>query len=147
LFEELISKGFGKLLNVFLAMMHARDMNYIKNNFKAIFTAAEEYYVGNENFLRLIFVYLYKNAELRGEEIIEIAESIQNPLKNIAMSTYDLLIQKGRQEGRQEEASLQKQQFATSLIISTDFSNEKIAGFVGVTVQYVIDLRKTLNIK
>jgi hypothetical protein len=123
--------------------------------------------IGNENFLRLIFVYLYKNAELRGEEIIEIAESIQNPLKNIAMSTYDLLIQKGRQEGeikgrqegrqegeikgrqegRQEEASLQKQQFATSLIISTDFSNEKIAGFVGVTVQYVIDLRKTLNIK
>jgi uncharacterized protein YacL len=90
---------------------------------------------------------LYKNAELRGEEIIEIVESIQNPLKNISMSTYDLLIQEGRQEGRQEEASLQKQQFATSLIISTDFNNKKIAELVGVTVQYVIDLRKTLDVK
>lgn len=148
--EELINLGVGKLLNVFLAMIHARDMNYLRKNFKAIFTAAEEYYVGNENFLRLIFVYLYRNTELSSEEIISITDSIQNPLKNIAMSTYDLLIlkgeEKGRQKGRQEEASQQKQQFATSLISSTDFSNEKIADLVGVTVQYVIDLRKALNI-
>jgi predicted transposase/invertase (TIGR01784 family) len=149
--EELISKGYGKLLNVFLAMLHARDMNYIRNNLQGILTAAEQYSVGNENFLRLIFVYLFRNAELSGDELIQISETIQNPLKNIAMSTYDLLIQKGRQEGvvlgRQEEANEKNREFTISLLNSTDFSDEKIANLVGVTIQYVSEIRNFLSKK
>jgi hypothetical protein len=63
------------------------------------------------------------------------------------MSTYDLLIEEGREQVRREREALEIKQFTTSLLTSTDLSNEKIADLVGVTLQYVVDLCETLNIK
>ena len=57
------------------------------------------------------------------------------------MSTYDLLIEKGA-----FDKELQKNRdFVTSLIISTDFNDAKIATLVGVTIDYVKDLRLELK--
>ncbi len=63
--------GIGKLLNVFLAMIHIRDMAYIRENFATLLISFETYLLNpeNENFLRTIFVYLFKNTEIRGEEL------------------------------------------------------------------------------
>ena len=80
------------------------------------------------------------------------------------MSSYDYLMQEatkaglalgieqgielGREEGielgREEGVSIKEKDFATSLIISTDFDDEKTAMLVGVTVEYVADLRAEL---
>ena len=135
--QELIDMGIGKLLNVFLAMLHIRDLEYIRNNFETIFIAAEKYFEGNENFLNLIFVYLYKNIELSGNEMESIVRAIQTPLKDFAMSTYDLIIEKG--------VSIKERDFTTSLILSTDFDDTKIASLVGVTTDYVFNLRNELK--
>ena len=152
--QELIDMGIGKLLNVFLAMLHVRDLQYIRNNFETIFIAAEKYLPENENFLHLIFVYLYKNIELSGSEMRNIADAIQSPIKKFAMSTYDSIIdlgiEKGIDLGIEKGASLKEEEknknFATSLIISTDFDDEKIAMLVGVTVEYVENLRLSLEV-
>jgi hypothetical protein len=65
------------------------------------------------------------------------------------MSTYDLLIEKGKIEGKiegkTEAITEQKQQFTLSLLNSTDFDDEKISLLVGVTITYVSDLRKSLK--
>ncbi len=153
--DKLISMGIGKLLNVFLAMTHIRDTQYIRNNFESIFIFAEEYLPNNENFLHLIFVYLYKNIELSGSEMENIVNTIQSPIKKLAMSTYDLLIDKGRQEGiekgiekgKQEGASEKEFQFTNSLLSSSDFDNAKIATLVGVSIEYVQNLRKKMQEK
>jgi hypothetical protein len=63
------------------------------------------------------------------------------------MSTYDLLKEEGKIEGKIEGVSLKEREFATSLILSTDFDNEKIAMLVSVTVEYVIKLRQELSKK
>ncbi len=47
--------------------------------------------------------------------------------------------------GIEKERANKELQFATSLIISTDFDDAKIALLVGVTEQYVIDLRSELQ--
>ena len=143
--QELIDMGIGKLLNVFLAMMHIRDLEFIRNHFDTIFIAAEKYLEGGERFLNLIFVYLYKNIEISDNEMEKIVRTIQTPLKEFAMSTYDLMIEKGKVIGRQEEASLQKRDFATSLILSTDFDDTKIASLVNVSEEYVKNLRIELK--
>ncbi len=57
----------------------------------------------------------------------------------------DLGIEKGIDLGIEKERANKELQFATSLIISTDFDNAKIALLVGVTEQYVIDLRIELE--
>ena len=147
--EELINMGIGKLLNVFLAMLHIRDLQYIRNNFETIFIAAENYLPDSENFLHLIFVYLYKNIELSGDEMRNIANTIQSPIKKFAMSTYDSIIDLGIEKGIEKGASLKEEEknknFASSLIISTDFDDEKIAMLVGVTIEYVKDLRTIIE--
>ena len=167
--DELIDMGIGKLLNVFLAMLHVRDLQYIRENFGTIFIAAEKYLPENENFLHLIFVYLYKNIELSGSEMRNIADAIQSPINKFAMSTYDSIIEMGIEKGIDlgiekgidlgiekgidlgidlgiEKGKTNKElQFATSLIISTDFDDEKIAILVGVSAEYVENLRAELN--
>ena len=82
-----------------------------------------------------------------------IANAIQSPINKFAMSTYDSIIEMGIEKGIDlgiekgiEKEKINKElQFATSLIISTDFDNEKIAILVGVSVEYVQNLRKELN--
>ena len=73
------------------------------------------------------------------------------------MSTYDYIIdigiekgiEKGIDLGIEKGASLKEEEknknFASSLIISTDFDNEKIAMLVGVTAEYVKDLRAIIE--
>ena len=60
--------GIGKLVNVFLAMIHIRDMEYIRKNFNTLFIYAETYLPQNENFLQTLFVYLFKNSEISGDD-------------------------------------------------------------------------------
>ena len=57
----------------------------------------------------------------------------------------DLGIEKGIDLGIEKGRANKELQFATSLIISTDFDDAKIALLVGVTEQYVIDLRIELE--
>ncbi len=65
------------------------------------------------------------------------------------MSTYDFLMKEARNEGIEEGLTIKEQQknkdFATSLIISTDFNDAKIATLVGVSAQYVMDLREAFK--
>jgi hypothetical protein len=63
--------------------MHIRDEQYIRNNFETIFIFAEQYLPESETFLRLIFVYLFKNIELSGNEMDKIVQTIQSPIKNL----------------------------------------------------------------
>ena len=57
----------------------------------------------------------------------------------------DLGIERGIDLGIEKGEAKKNKEFATSLIISTDFDNAKIALLVGVTEQYVIDLRIELE--
>jgi flagellar biosynthesis/type III secretory pathway protein FliH len=56
----------------------------------------------------------------------------------------DLGIEKGMDLGIEKGATLKEKDFTTSLILSTDFDDAKIAALVGVTEEYVTDLRKAL---
>ena len=54
-------------------------------------------------------------------------------------------IEKGIDLGIEQGEAKKNKEFATSLIISTDFDDAKIALLVGVTEQYVTDLRSELQ--
>ena len=61
----------------------------------------------------------------------------------------DLGIERGIDLGIEKGASLKEEEknknFATSLIISTDFDDEKIAILVGVSAEYVQNLRAEIG--
>ena len=83
--------------------------------------------------------------KLSGSEMRNIADAIQSPINKFAMSTYDSIIEigieKGIDLGIEKEKNNKELQFATSLIISTNFDDEKIAILLGVSVEYVQNLR------
>ena len=55
--------------------------------------------------------------------------------------TKDLRFIQGIEQGAEQEAIEKNLTFATSLIQNTDFDDAKIALLVGVTVEYVKNLR------
>ncbi len=65
------------------------------------------------------------------------------------MSTYDQIIEKGFQIGLAKAHLIQEnkinRRYVTSLICYTDFDDTKIAMLVGVTIDYVKDLRLELK--
>ena len=67
------------------------------------------------------------------------------------MTGYDLILKKGEEKGIEKGieigASKEKQHFTISLLISTDFNDEKIAMLVGVEIAFVEILRTALRNK
>ena len=56
------------------------------------------------------------------------------------MSTYDQIIEKGRQE----MAIIKQKQFATSLILETDFNDLRISSILDISEEFVFNLRLEL---
>jgi len=55
------------------------------------------------NFLKAVINYLFKATAIEHQKLIEAFEHVSEKGKEIAMSTAEKLILKGRQEGRQED--------------------------------------------
>ena len=163
--QELIAMDIGKLLNVFLAMMHIRDINYIRENFATLFTYAEIYLKNpqNNHFLQTIFVYLFKNTDIQGDELENIITSVHENIKDFTMSTYDRLINEGLIKGRQEGIDLGiekgidigvvkgidigvvkgRHEVVTSILTKfPEWEDEKIADLVNISVEVVAQIRK-----
>ena len=71
------------------------------------------------------------------------------------MTGYDLILKKGKEIGIEEgieigsteEKQKKNKEFTISLLISTDFNDEKIAMLVGVEIAFVEILRTALRNK
>jgi hypothetical protein len=125
-------------------MTHVRNVEYILKNYETIFVFAENDIQNNEylQFFQTIFVYLYKNIEMRSEQLETIVNTINQPLKKFTMSAYDLLIEKGvtLENTRKTRKVVQNllSEFPT-------LSNEKIAALADTTVEFVQQIKSELN--
>lgn len=149
-FEDIVAMEIRLLANALLSLRYGSDINWVLQNVETLFLGAfDENNEYQMNFFATQFVYLIKNNELSDENIDKILEKIPNTTN---MTGYDRIIQRGIalgieqgiEQGRQAVNAKDKS-FTSSLIISTDFSDSKIADLVGVTVEYVTQLRKELK--
>ena len=82
-------------------------------------------------------------------EVLEIIQSLPGNKKDLAMSTYDNIIQEGRkqgikqgiEQGIEQGISLKNRLVVIELIRNTDFNDEKIALIVGTTLDFVAKIR------
>lgn len=58
------------------------------------------------------------------------------------MGIREFVLDRAKKEGIEKGISQRNLEIATSLILETDFDDEKIAKITGVSVAYVSDLRK-----
>ncbi len=150
--ETAMNLKVGLLLHTFMTLKYGSDKSYILSNLeKLIVRIAGD--AKNErilNFLRAQLVYIIKNTEFSRMDVKLIFDKIS---KSANMTTYDLLyqeavesgIEKGIEKGIEIQSHKKNVDFTTSLIISTDFDNEKIATLVGVEITFVAQIRADLK--
>jgi hypothetical protein len=136
--------GIGKLLNVFLAMLYARNVKFLLENYEAVFLFAEKDLENNEylDFYNTIIVYLFKNVKIGNDQLQKIVTSVNEPLKKITMSAYDLLIEKGIEKGINLGEDKKARKVILTLIAKfPDWSDSQIAEIANTTVVFVQQIR------
>jgi predicted transposase/invertase (TIGR01784 family) len=108
--KDIFAFNIGLLKNVLLALRYSRDKNYLRQHFGLLFIKLETYIQtpNDLDFIKTMLVYLLKNTEFSTQEITDMVKQIPSPLNNIAMSSYDLLIEKGKKEGMQQGIEKEK---------------------------------------
>ncbi len=90
------------LRNTMMTLKFGRNEKYILAHIQKMFLGHGE--TINDlvitNFLESIFVYITKANQLKEDKLNIIIEILENPIKNVIMTAYDRLIEKGRKEGR-----------------------------------------------
>ena len=102
---ELLAKGDGGLYNIFMALLHARDKAYVRENFHVFIRGLPPALF--KNLFHAILVYTFKSTNYTQEEINQILSDAdtKNQDSNI-MTTYEATFGLARREGREEGINL-----------------------------------------
>ncbi len=144
--EDILSLRVHLLVNTFLSLRFGSNVEWVLKNIKILFSGAEDENKQHwTNFFVAQFVYLVKSNELSDENINHIVGQLPNTLE---MTGYDRIIQRGIEQGIEQGVQKKNKDFAVSLILSTDFDDEKIVMLVGdISLEYVKELRNELKNK
>ncbi len=82
------------LINVLILLKHQGEKEYISANIRLIF-----FQLAGQNKIRMLLVYILFTTEFTGEDWDDLVEKTPSPVKQLAMSTYDMLINKGKEQG------------------------------------------------
>ena len=140
--DDILNLEQGFLLNTLLALKHSRDKKYILENVSNLFIGGEIHITTEQGrqFIRVINTYIFQASSFNEKELNLYHESFPKSLKDIAMSTYDMLINKGKKQGLEEGIGLVIKSMISKY---PDYSDAKIAEMTGVAMAVVAKIRKS----
>jgi len=99
--EFILSLKKGFLINSLIAFKHKNDGDYVKEYFSRIFANLEEIQSTElgRNFLDHLAVYIVIATTLKAKEVLELADKLPENIKKTVMTTYDNLIEFGKEQG------------------------------------------------
>ena len=102
--EEILKLEMGFLINTFLMLKHSREKEYILNNTTTIHVNFEEFVKTEKgrSFIRTAWSYLYETNDFNKKELNLYFLKLNNKIKDIAMSTHDMLIEQGIEQGMEK---------------------------------------------
>ena len=140
--EKIIALEERFLVNTLLVFKHIWDEQYILNNIQKLFIHFEKQIdtpIG-KNLFQTIIVYLFKRSSFDEKMIESMIEQLQDPLQREAMSTYDVIIEKGIQKGMQkgiQKGDDQRLFVAVTNMYKDGLDAPTIAKFLGVSKERV----------
>lgn len=143
--DDITSLNVGYLMNTFLLLKHARDQEYVRQNIYTLLVSGVQPNIeSGKNFVNVFSVYITKTTTFTRKELYQTVEDLPEKIKNIAMSTYDMLINEGKKEGEMES----EMRIIASLIKKfPDFDDKEIAEAASVKISLVKKVRKQLDSK
>ncbi len=131
------------VLNMAMLLKFGRDEHYIVNHIDRIFYRAQEYFdiKTGENFWNISFVYLLNIVNIPDDKLDNIFEKLPKPIKSKAMTLYESILNKGRQEAQQEGMQYAVEIFQLLLDGQTP---EFIAKKMNVKLDFVLKIKQLL---
>lgn len=104
--SALSDEAIGQFRNTFLSLSalllkHSRRKNYLETIADQLAGLLAELGPGNL-YANTVAVYLYQSSELEVPQLFAIFEKASKQTQDLVMSTYDQIIEQGRQQGRQQ---------------------------------------------
>ncbi|MFM9950583.1 MAG: Rpn family recombination-promoting nuclease/putative transposase [Saprospiraceae bacterium] len=137
------------LINVLILLKHQGDKDYIRANIRQIF-----FQLAGQNKIRMLLVYILFTTEFNNEDWDNLVEETPSPVKQLAMSTYDMLIKKGKEQGielgkeqgielgKEQGIELKAREVVLALLLEfPEFSDARIAALAKVEERFVKALR------
>ncbi|MCS6930567.1 MAG: hypothetical protein NZM43_13850, partial [Saprospiraceae bacterium] len=92
------------LRNIFLALKHAGEDEDVRLNFRQllIFARADAGLEVRLAVSEATFLYLQRSGTLTKEEVMDLIQTLPSPFEERAKTTYEQILEKGREEGRKE---------------------------------------------
>ena len=104
--EELINKLADRFVSAALLTMKytAYEKEVLKENLKLIFSQIANLYKTPEGieFVKTLLMYIFGSSNITPEEVEKSIETIDEDLKEVTMTTAQVLIKKGREIGKEE---------------------------------------------
>lgn len=123
--EQILELGTGLLINTFLMLKHIHDPDFIMHNAELIFINLTEPH-SQQDFIVLVLAYFYKNSQLAEEKIKHFIETLPKALNKTAMTTYDLIQNKGIELGIQIGIERERQRVEELIQFAQQKENELI---------------------
>lgn len=143
---EIIGMKAGLLLNILLLLKHSKEEAYIRKNFSQLFYQVEAY-LDNEqkvSLVRSMLVYVLETTEISKKEIGRLTQESEEELKQLAMTTAQLLRQEGRAEERAKfEAELES--MIVDMLKDGILSIQQIAKYCKVETSYILQIKSRLK--
>lgn len=138
--EQILELKKGLLINALLLFKHIWQPQFILDHPDLIFIHLQEWGEQENDFVVSLLAYFFKKSELAEEKISHFIKKLSSDLNQKAMSTYDMIKAKGIEEGIVTGIELEKREFIQKLWSLQEFSLEKIAFLVDVSIDRLIEI-------
>lgn len=149
------------LINVLLSLKHQGEKTYLLSNISFLFHGLQHTKDKHteKNYTERILVYLLVTSEFSDQDWAQLIEKTPPPIKDLAMSTYDMLIKKGKEQGielgkeqgielgKELGFELGEEKKAREVVLALllefpEFSNARVAALAKVEEEFVKALRR-----
>jgi len=140
--HELENLGNQFLIAALLGFKYSDDSDRLVNQLDAINRFLLKSH--SENLIRSFFIYFSNVVDLTPNKILTLYKALPNKLKSDAMSSADMLIEKGKEIGKERGKENEKTTAATNLILE-GMPNEFICRVLNVSDDFVEMLRRSIK--
>jgi predicted transposase/invertase (TIGR01784 family) len=138
--DQLLGMRNSMMTAAMLAQQWRIDPVKLKEDFERIYRIFQ-LDSSNANFLEMIVVYSLQVSDIQEVQLAEVIKSIPEPIKENIMSTYTMLIEKGKKEGKLEGKLEGKTEMVLTLF-DEGFDTASIARLVKLPEEEVVKILK-----
>ncbi|WP_257668551.1 Rpn family recombination-promoting nuclease/putative transposase [Parapedobacter tibetensis] len=133
--ERIQAMGNRYLAGSLLMLKYAFDKRRLKGKLPEILAIGLS--KGSDDQQVALLVYSFELVNYTEEQIKEVVNELPSNIKDKVMSTYDLLIEKGRKEGIEKGAEQKSYEVISNLLATGKFTISEIANFATVSEDFV----------